>query len=173
MPENIPKYIIVHHTGGTDKDPLADTSHHTREIVEQYHLSLGWKGIGYHWFIEKNGRVVRGRAEELEGAHTKGFNKSSIGICLAGNFDLTIPTEAQTNALRLLLADVRTRYKIPLENIVPHREFATKTCYGKRLADDWARKLLEPENINEEMAKKLLGMKIMIDEMIELNGRNI
>ena len=55
---NIPEYIIVHHTGGTDDNPLADTSHHTFEIVDAYHKSLGWDGIGYNWFIEKDGKTV-------------------------------------------------------------------------------------------------------------------
>ena len=58
---NTPQYIFVHHTGGTDKDPFADTSHHTFEGVKNYHLSLGWQDIGYHYFIEKDGTVHTGR----------------------------------------------------------------------------------------------------------------
>ena len=52
---NTPKWIIVHHTGGVDSDPLADTSHHTAQTAEAWHLKLGWLGLGYHYFIEKTG----------------------------------------------------------------------------------------------------------------------
>lgn len=141
---NVPEYIILHHTGGTRKDLLFDTSNHTFEIVDNYHKSLGWEGFGYHWFIEKDGKLREGRKEDYHGAHTRGYNLKSIGVCLAGNFDATIPTKAQENTLKTLLVDIQTRWKIPIKKIVPHREFATKTCYGRRLADDWGRNLLKP-----------------------------
>ena len=142
---NKPRWVIMHHTGGTDINPLADTSHHTAEDVEQWHLSKGWDGIGYHYFIEKDGDVWRGRPEHRNGAHCIGKNTESIGICLAGNFDATMPTQAQTSSLRQLLIDIKQKYNIPVKNIVPHRKFANKTCYGRRLADDWAQQLVHAE----------------------------
>jgi len=151
---NNPKYIIVHHTGGTDANPLADTSHHTFEIVESWHLQKGWNGIGYNWFIEKNGTIKKGRDEKLDGAHTIGYNSQSIGICLAGNFDATLPTAEQTASLKKLLTEKMAEYKIPAENIVPHRNFANKTCYGNKLSEDWARKLVAPIVESKEDIKK-------------------
>lgn len=143
---NIPKYIIVHHTGGTDTNPLADTSHHTFDIVNSWHKklwefksSLGYY-IGYHYFIDKQGNIKQGRADTDEGAHTIGMNESSIGICLAGNFDATLPTKEQEKSLGKLLSELCKKHGIPLGNIVPHRAFAQKTCYGKRLEDNWAMK---------------------------------
>src|SRR3990167_11059384 len=121
---NTPEYLIVHHTGGTKADPLADTSHHTYEIVDAYHKSLGWEGFGYHFFIDKGGALKAGRAENYHGAHTLGYNQKSIGICLAGNFDATLPTKEQEDALAVLLTELRKKYLIPRENIVPHRKFA-------------------------------------------------
>ena len=152
---NKPQYIIVHHTGGTDKDPLADTSNHTAAQVDFYHKSKGWDGIGYNWFIEKDGRVVKGRDEAKTGAHTIGYNEKSIGICLAGNFDKTLPTDAQVASLKKLLEEKMLQYNIPSDKIVPHRTFANKTCYGKRLADDWAQKLVKP-TLNKEAIYKML-----------------
>lgn len=139
---NFPKWLIIHHTGGTDADPLADTSNHTAEIVEEWHLKKGWDGIGYHFFIEKSGLVWRGRPEHRNGAHTTSHNNNSLGICLAGNFDLTKPSKNQEKALRELLTEMVAIYKIPVSNIVPHRKFAAKTCYGNLLSDSWARDLL-------------------------------
>ena len=144
------KYIIIHHTGGTDKNPKADTSHHTFEVVNQYHKnkwgfesSIG-KFIGYHYFIDKKGEVTQGRLDGEMGAHTKGHN-NNLGICLAGNFDVSEPTDAQTQALKELLQKKIQKYNIQPENIVPHRHFANKSCYGKNLKNDWARKLVKPQ----------------------------
>lgn len=148
---NKPEFLIVHHTGGTNADPLADTSNHTFEIVKQYHLSLGWEDIGYHFFIDKTGKLTKGRAENYHGAHTLGYNQKSLGICLAGNFDATLPTQEQTNTLKVLLTELRKKYNISLENIVPHRKFANKTCYGSKLPDTWARSLVSIQTPKEKL----------------------
>lgn len=141
---NKPEYIIVHHTGGTDANPLADTSHHTATMIRSWHLEKGWSDIGYNWVIEKDGKTVKGRNELIDGAHTIGYNSKSIGICLSGNFDATYPTKDQELSLKKLLQDILVRYpNITKEKIVPHRKFANKTCYGKHLKDDWAQNLLK------------------------------
>lgn len=142
FPMNTPQYIIVHHTGGTDKNPLADTSHHTAAMIKQWHLQLGWSDIGYNWVIEKDGKIVKGRDEKKEGAHTKGMNSKSIGVCLSGNFDATLPTKAQEEAFKTLYKELQGRYSVLMpDRVVPHRKYAQKTCYGKLLKDDWASNL--------------------------------
>jgi hypothetical protein len=72
------------------------------------------------------------------------MNKQSIGICLAGNFDVTMPTERQKLALQELLHMKMTQWSIPIKNIVPHRYFAPKSCYGNLLSDTWAQELVTP-----------------------------
>lgn len=151
--DNFPEYIIVHHSGGTDKNPLEDTSNHTAKTMEEYHLSLGWEGLGYQYVIHKNGDIWLGRPETYHGAHTVDFNYRSIGICLAGNFDATLPTKEQESALKGLIEGIRGHYAIPLDKILPHRKFANKTCYGKKLSDDWARKLVDVPNVDREDIK--------------------
>lgn len=156
---NIPKYLIVHHTGGTDLDPLADTSNHTFEIVNDYHKSLGWGKIGYHYFIDKKGKLTQGRLDTEIGAHTIGKNSQSLGICLAGNFDATLPTEAQRQTLGILLKKKVIEYKIASEDICPHREFATKTCYGNKLHNMWA------EDLIREIQAPVFDMEISINKV--------
>ena len=158
---NIPKWIILHHTAGTESDPLADTSHHTFAIVNEYHRkkfnfksSLGTY-IGYHYFIDKQGVITQGRADTDEGAHTIGKNKESLGICLAGNFDLTYPTDIQLQVLKKLLREKSAQYKIPLINIVPHRRFSEKTCYGTKLYDNFASDICRI-SILEQIVESLL-----------------
>lgn len=153
---NQPNQIIVHHTGGTDANPLADTSHHTYSIINEAHrIRFNYPAsngtyVGYHYVIEKSGKVVPATPENEEGVHTKGQNLNSIGICLAGNFDNTLPTEAQKTALVGLLGRLRRKYgSIPA---YPHRKYVSKTCYGNKLSDNWAETLLV---VSDEEIKKL------------------
>lgn len=146
--KNKPEYLIIHHSGGTDFDPRADTSHHTFQIVDSWHKakwgeksSLGHY-IGYHWFIEKDGTIKQGRADEDIGLHTIGMNSRSIGICLAGNFDFYEPTFAQMRMLGRVIAMYAGKYRIPASKIVPHRIFSTKSCYGNTLSNNWGREML-------------------------------
>lgn len=155
--DNNPEFLIIHHGGGSDADPLADTSHHTAKMMEEWHLAKGWEGLGYQFVIHKNGDVWRGRPEHYHGSHTTTHNKKSIGICLSGNFDATLPTKAQEDSLRSLLVGLMSTYNIQKEKIVPHRTFANKTCYGKKLSDTWARDLLgTPSVTDKEKIKKAI-----------------
>lgn len=150
---NKPEYLIVHHTGGTDADPRADTSHHTFNTVNTWHRHLWGDSVksslghwcGYHFFIAKDGEVTRARKLTEMGAHTKGYNDRSIGICLAGNFDVTLPTKEQEESLKNLLQELVLELGISASKIVPHRVFSNKSCYGNRLSDDWARKLVDTD----------------------------
>ena len=148
---NIPIYLIIHHTGGTDANPLSDSSNFSFAQCDALHKqkfnmksSLGFY-CGYHYYIEKNGKLFTARADSDDGAHTIGRNNSSLGICLAGNFDVTMPTAEQMTTLTQLLKEKVARYRIPANFIIPHRQFATKTCYGSKLSDDWARNLVTHE----------------------------
>lgn len=145
-----PTKIILHHSGGTDAEPMGDSSNYTVVMCNQDHKarfnflsSLGWY-VGYQYVIEKDGKVTQCRKDDEEGAHTIGQNKSSIGIMLCGNFDATHPSERQKSALQKLLKEKMAQWSIPKEEIYPHRKFAVKTCYGKNLSDTWGRDLVTP-----------------------------
>lgn len=180
---NKPEYIILHHTGGTDAQPLADTSHHTFDGVDAWHKQLwNFKSslghyIGYHYFIEKNGALTQGRADTDTGAHTRGWNDKSIGICLAGNFDRPkdqpnhFPTDRQINTLKNLLEKLRAEYDIKHDKIVPHRFFANKTCYGTNIPDNWDEELLKPSD--DDDAKEIERLKAERDKLIRQVQRAI
>lgn len=157
---NTPQYLIVHHTGGSDANPLQDSSNFTFEQCNELHKqrfnfisSLGFY-VGYHYYIEKDGTIKQARADNEEGAHTIGYNTSSLGICLAGNFDAMLPTEVQIKTLTDFLKTKSIQYGINLENVVPHRKFAKKTCYGNKLTDDWAANLIRNLPNNKDSIKK-------------------
>lgn len=159
---NKPEVIIVHHTGGTDTNPLLDTSHHTARTIKAGHLANGWNDIGYHYVIEKDGKTVAGRDEKVIGAHTVGMNDKSIGICLSGNFDATLPTQEQLNAFVALYKALYAKYPhITPDKIYPHRKYAKKTCYGKKLSDTFFSELVQkvsqkPQENPEVICKQFL-----------------
>lgn len=139
---NYPDKLVIHHSGGTDVNPLEDTSHHTAEMIESWHISKGWDGLGYQYVIHKNGDIWAGRPEHIQGAHTLGQNSQSIGVCLSGNFDATLPTKEQIESFKIFYKDLIKRYPhITPDKVYPHRKFANKTCYGKKLSDTWASEL--------------------------------
>ena len=143
------QFIIVHHSGGTASNPLADSSNYTVAMCDRDHKARGFgiSSLGYHvgyqYIIEKDGKVTQCRKDNEEGAHTIGKNKNSIGIMLSGNFDATLPTAEQTESLKKLLLQKINEWDLHPNMIVPHRQFAQKTCYGKKLSDSWARDLVK------------------------------
>lgn len=138
---NKPIVVITHHTGGTDAHPLADSSNATVMDVDAWHKarwpnfksSMGY-WVGYHYFISKNGVITQTREHSEEGAHVIGMNTKSIGVCFAGNFDLTVPTKEQMSAWYKLYGNLLQEY--PDIPTYPHRKYATKTCHGRLLKDD-------------------------------------
>ncbi|MTI82654.1 MAG: N-acetylmuramoyl-L-alanine amidase [Firmicutes bacterium] len=119
-------HIIVHHTGAEEKNA---------EQVKQYHLSLGWGDIGYNYVIERSGQVVEGRPLDLPGAHCRagGMNHCSIGVSVIGNLEKHPLPQVQHEALWGLLQELAGRHRIPVENILGHREVpgAATACPGK------------------------------------------
>lgn len=161
------KYIIVHHAGGTDSAPMADSSNYTLAMCNADHkerfnmLSSLGHYCGYTYFIDKAGVVTQTRQDGEEGAHAKGYNRNSIGICLAGNFDAFLPTKAQIDSLTKLMKEKVEKFQIDPANIIPHRKVANKSCYGKKLPDDWARKLVAngtPTITREQIKEQIIAL---------------
>ena len=122
VPRDTTKYIILHHS--------AVSSHHTVEDIHKWHLKKGWAGIGYHYFIAKDGEVYEGRPREMVGAHTRGHNEESVGICFEGNFDIEEPTKQQESSAVKLLAILGIAYSDAI--LCRHSDFnQKKTCPGK------------------------------------------
>jgi|TARA_R110000803_G_scaffold169965_7_gene233023 N-acetylmuramoyl-L-alanine amidase len=105
--------------------------------IDRWHKKRGWSGIGYHFFIKRGGLIEIGRPIEKQGAHTKGLNKNSIGICYAGGVKEERGEDGKWDAddnrtseqIASLLTLLRLLKKIfPEATIHGHREFAAKSC---------------------------------------------
>lgn len=101
--------------------------------IDRWHRERGWDGIGYHKVIDLDGTIEPGRSEAKPGAHCKGHNSDSIGICYIGGLDKNgkpadTRTELQKAALAGLVADYKRRF--PNANVVGHRDMPNvhKAC---------------------------------------------
>jgi N-acetylmuramoyl-L-alanine amidase len=113
--------------------------------VKKWHLQRGFSDIGYHWVIRRDGKLEKGRDEWRVGAHCRdgGYNNKAIGISFEGHGDFQPWTVLQLTRLIVLYKDINTRYSIPVENVIGHRESgAKKTCPGRLINMVHVRKLL-------------------------------
>lgn len=103
--------MIVVHCSATRADCALTT-----EDLETIHRRRGFRGIGYHYYIHRDGTVVNTRALELVGAHAKGHNAHSIGICYEGGLDARgnpkdTRTPEQRSALHLLVHQLLQQFR--------------------------------------------------------------
>ena len=83
--------------------------------LEACHLARGFKAIGYHYYITKDGQVHHCRPEDMPGAHARRYNAHSIGVCYEGGLDANghaddTRTPAQKHALVALLRSLKADY---------------------------------------------------------------
>jgi N-acetyl-anhydromuramyl-L-alanine amidase AmpD len=119
--------IILHH---------AAASSCTADDVHRWHVANGWAGIGYHFFVRKDGSVYRGRPEGTIGAHVQGQNWNSIGVCFEGNFETDTMPEAQIKAGAELVAYLKAKY--PKAVVTTHKLVSVEgtACPGKNFPFD-------------------------------------
>ena len=128
------KYAVLHHS-------QVRASFRPRQLymVNDYHKkkfgsksSLGW-WVGYNWFCDVDGTLTQTRLVGERTAAQQRHNLDSDSICLAGDFNIDLPTEAQIKVLRRWIA-VRTHLLFRF-----HRDLALRTCPGKNITKEWIR----------------------------------
>lgn len=93
--------------------------------IDRWHRERGFNEIGYHYVIDLDGTIEQGRAIEKIGAHCKGYNANSIGVCYIGGLDedgrpCDTRTNEQKESLLILLETLSSRYHI--KTILGHRD---------------------------------------------------
>nr|WP_099363926.1 peptidoglycan recognition family protein [Fredinandcohnia onubensis] len=138
--------LIIHHTSRVD---------FTLEKTHQFHQNdRGWSGIGYNYFIEKDGTIFEGRGLHV-GAHTYGYNRKTLGICATGDFDIEYPTSAQITSLIDICHYFMEQYLLQPKDVLGHRElegFDYTTCPGTLFNMNEFRKLLENAQVGVSKA---------------------
>lgn len=106
----------------------------TAKDIDKMHKQRGFRKIGYHYVIDLDGTIEKGRAENETGAHAIGHNTTSLGICYIGGVakDGKTPkdtrTEEQKVALYELVDKLMEKYNLTLDDVHGHYEFANKAC---------------------------------------------
>lgn len=115
-----PPHIIWHHAAAKVCSP---------DDIHRIHLRNGWSGIGYHFYVRKDGRIYRGRPVWAMGAHARGFN-NSIGVCAEGAYHVEkeMP-EAQLRSLQELHDHLHGKY--PKISDRRHSDVNPTACPGK------------------------------------------
>lgn len=102
------------------------------EDIDRWHKAKGWSGIGYHYVITLDGKIQSGRDLEKIGAHAKGRNRHSVGVCYIGGLSgQRVAKDTRTDAQKQALIDLLSWLKIeyPEANILGHRDTgAKKAC---------------------------------------------
>ena len=93
--------------------------------IDRWHRQRGFDCIGYHFYITVDGTIWTGRPLSQVGAHCKGYNAHSIGICYEGGLDeegrpCDTRTLLQKAALVALINKLRELY--PAADVVGHND---------------------------------------------------
>ena len=100
--------------------------------ITAWHKDRGFRTIGYHYVIYRDGSIHTGRPVQEIGAHCKGHNAHSIGICYIGGKSADgkrhedTRTPEQKEALLSLLRQLKAQY--PNATVYGHRDFSSKPC---------------------------------------------
>lgn len=96
-PKNISR-VIIHMSETPDgKEVPAD-------VIRSWHIQRGWDDIGYHFVVQPNGTIEMGRQVDVVGAHTKGRNTDSVGICWVGGYESdSLPTVKQIDSMKIVV----------------------------------------------------------------------
>jgi hypothetical protein len=146
-----PVDTIFVHCSATRPDWMAEkTLEEKIKEITRWHRGRGFGAIGYHWIIDRDGQIAKGRPEETTGAHVANHNTGSIGICLIGGHgsnesdpfskNYTLEQEA---ALRKLIEEIKGRTKI--KTIRGHNEVAAKACPGFNVSRWLSNKAPQPK----------------------------
>jgi uncharacterized protein with LGFP repeats len=108
------RQVHVHHTVNSNTYSRKDVAGLIRGMYRYHVHNLGWSDIGYNFLVDRFGRTWVGRAggarRPVRGAHTLGFNSTSCGVSVIGNFETTEPSNRVLNAVAALAAWKLDRY---------------------------------------------------------------
>ena len=136
----IPKRIINHHSLTKDSGSVSWGAIRNWHMgitggEENYYTKHPMIDIGYHFGLEMIGdhcEILVGRMMNEQGAHTKGQNRDSIGICWVGNFDKDEVHPEMWNLGVRFVASLCETLHIEPDETYGHCDFSTKSCPGNR-----------------------------------------
>jgi len=125
-PRSSTDYIVIHCSATKPRMDIGLT-----EIRKWHVQGNGWRDVGYHYIIRRNGEVELGRSIRDTGAHAAGYNHKSVGLCMVGgmaedNSAENNFTAQQWTALLDLVKQLKSNY--PDADVIGHNEISEKEC---------------------------------------------
>jgi N-acetylmuramoyl-L-alanine amidase len=120
------KKIIIHCSATKEGQDISV------ENIRYWHVEEnGWSDIGYHFIVDINGFLHEGRDIDIQGAHTKGENKDSVGICYIGGLSEDMAwkdtrNKRQKDTLEIIIKYIKNLY--PEAKVYGHNDFSEKDC---------------------------------------------
>lgn len=128
--------ITIHHEGFPKPIEFTDlpSCRDHLELVRSSHVNArGWGDIGYHYIVDRAGRVWEGRSIRYQGAHVRDNNENNVGVMLLGNFDMQQPSQAQLASLAGQIKHLRQQYRVSMNRVFTHQELNPTACPGRFL----------------------------------------
>lgn len=148
MANLVPKRIFVHHSLTKDSGTVswgAIRKYHTRTLKPPF------SDIGYHAGVElvlsgdeAEYEILMGRTWDKTGAHVRGHNHDSLGICFVGNYDKISPRKEMLKAGAKVIALWLKLFNLSVDDIYSHHNFDIhKTCPGKLFDMEYLKLLVQ------------------------------
>lgn len=160
LKRSLTEAIILHHRGGS-----GDVA-----SIHCEHSNKGWAGIGYHFYVRKDGTVYRGRPIERVGAHAEGHNSYSVGICFEGNFEKENMTDKQIASGRKLIAHIEECYGKRMK-ILRHSDVCATACPGKNFPFEEITKVSKDELVARMFSDGIISIENVRNWELFLSGK--
>ena len=132
---------ILHYSATPEGKPFD-----VKDIRDWHVNGNGWSDVGYHYVIKLDGTIQEGRPIVKTGAHCKGHNRGSVGICYIGG-GITegkdTRTPEQKDSIDLLLRELIEKYGIL--KISGHNQYSSKKCPGFDVPKEYSYLIKDPK----------------------------
>ena len=127
--------ITLHHEGWhTVEFTDTNTTMARLQHIQKFHMKeRGWGDVGYHYIVDRAGRVWEARPLKYQGAHVSDQNEHNVGIMLLGNFEKQSPSNIQLASSQLLIGNIMSSYNVPVHRVYTHQELKPTQCPGRYL----------------------------------------
>lgn len=121
MPRKATNWIVIHCSATRPSQDVGAAD------ITKWHKARGFRTIGYHYVIKRDGKLQTGRPVGDIGAHVEGHNSDSVGVCMVGglNEETWKPesnfTPAQWATLDQIVGVLVEKY--PKAKVLGHRDF--------------------------------------------------
>ena len=176
--------VHLHHTVSSNDYAEADVPALIRGMYRYHTYNLGWSDLAYNFLVDRFGRVWEGRGggvtRRVRGAHTLGFNATSTGVAVIGNFEIAAPDPRIRNAVAAICAWKLSRWagdplgtvqvvsdgsdrfgagrRVVLPVIDGHRDTNQTACPGRHLFALLPEIRQRTRTLMDEAAKTLLAV---------------